>query len=51
MKIDLDELKAATEKAVELLQKKGHPHLQIIITQTGVKVVEDVISVPIQHKD
>ena len=49
--ITFDELKEATEKAVKLLQEKGNPHLQITITQTGVKIVEEQMGISIKFKD
>ena len=51
MDITFEELKIATEKAVELIQKKGNPHLQIVITQTGVKIVEEQIGISLDIKD
>ena len=50
-KILLEELKEATKAIVELLQKKGNPHLQITITQTSVKIVEEQMGIPLNFKD
>ena len=50
-KITFEELSEAVEKAVDLLRKKGHPHLSIVITQREVKVVEDKIGMPLDYDD
>ena len=47
----LEELQEATKTVVELLQKKGNPHLQITITQTSVKIVEEKMGIPLNFKD
>ena len=49
--ITFDDLQKATEKAVALLQEKGNPHLQIIVTQTDVKIVEAQMGIPIQFNN
>ena len=49
--ITFDDLQKATEKAVALLQEKGNPHLQIIVTQTDVKIVEEQMGIPIQFNN
>lgn len=40
--ISWQELEEASKPLKELLQKKGHPHMTIIIDQTGVEVLEGV---------
>lgn len=40
--ISWQELQEACKPLKELLQKKGHPHMTIIIDQTGAEVLEGV---------
>lgn len=40
--ITLQELEEACKPLKELLQQKGHPHMTIIIDQTGAEVLEGV---------
>ena len=49
--IAFEELQAATAQAVALLQEKGNPHMQITITQAGVKIVEEQMGIPTKHND
>ena len=49
--ITFDELKSAIESVVDLLCKKGHPHLSVVITQREVRVVEDKIGMPLPYDD
>ena len=49
--ITLEELNEATKAVADLLREKGHPHLMVIITQQGVKVVEDKLGLPFDCVD
>lgn len=40
--ITSQELQEACKPLKELLQKKGHPHIRIIIDQTGAEVLEGI---------
>jgi hypothetical protein len=50
-KISFEELKSAAMPLVELLRKKGHPHLQVIVTDSMVKITEDKMGVPLEYED
>lgn len=50
-KITLDELKKAAEPLVELLRKKGHPHMTVIVTGRWIKLVEDITGIPMPYDD
>ena len=49
--ITFEELKEATKKAVELLQKKGHPNLQIVVSQNCVQIIEEQMGILIPFSD
>ncbi len=46
IKIELDELQEKCGPLQDLINKKGHPHIAIIVTIDTIKVVEDVVSCP-----
>lgn len=41
-KITWKELEEASKPLKELLQKKGHPHMTIILDQNGVEILEGI---------
>lgn len=45
-KITIEELKEAAKPLVELLQKKGHPHMTAIITTKYAEITEGKVGVP-----
>ena len=50
-KIALEELKKAAEPLIELLRKKGHPHMTVIVTDWSIDLYEGVIGVPMVYED
>lgn len=46
LKLDLEELKDVCIPVVEYLKEKGHPHCQIIITDSNIKATEDIAGIP-----
>lgn len=48
MKITREELEEATKAIVDLLKKKGHPHMKVIIEQDHIELVEGVIGIPVE---
>lgn len=51
MKIEFEELQEATQKVVELLRAKGHPHMMVIIQQDRVELTEGIMGVPVSCED
>lgn len=47
MRIEFEELQEATKQVVELLKKKGHPHMMVIIQQDRVELTEGIMGVPV----
>lgn len=51
MDITTDELKAAAEAVVELLNAKGSPYTTIIIQQDKIVVTQDELAIPLPLRD
>lgn len=51
MNITIDELKAAAEAVVKLLEEKGDPHTTIIIQQDKIVVTQDIMGIQLPIKD
>lgn len=51
IQISFEELKKAAEPLVELLRKKGHPHMSIVVTGRSIVVTEDLMGVPLDYED
>ena len=51
IRISWQELEEATKPIKELLQKKGHPHMKVIVDQAGAEVVEGICSCPFEILD
>ena len=51
MEITTDELKAAAEAVVELLNAKGSQYTTIIIQQYKIVVTQDELAIPLPIKD
>lgn len=49
--ISFEELKKAAEPLVELLRKKGQPHMSAIVMGRSVVVTEDLMGVPLDYED
>ncbi|MEW9575827.1 hypothetical protein U9K47_10335 [Bacillus toyonensis] len=43
----MDELEKLSRPLVEFLQKNYHPHCQIIIGSETIRIVEDMMSLPV----
>lgn len=50
-RISFEELKQAAMPLVELLRKKGHPHMSIVVTGRNIVVKEDLMGVPLEFDD
>jgi len=50
-KITFDELKKTAEPLIELLRKKGHPHMTVLVTDWSIELVEALMGVPMPYKD
>ena len=46
-----EEIKKRAKPLIDLLVEKGHPHMSIIVNENHIKVVEDVVSIPIKEND
>lgn len=46
-----DELQAAAMLLVEYLRKKGHPHMTAIVSERSVRIVEDLVGLPLDYDD
>ena len=51
MKVEFDELQKAAEPVVDLLKKKGHPHMKVIIEQDHVELVEGLLGIPVKEEN
>lgn len=49
--ITFDELQEAATPLVELLRKKGHPHMTVLVTDWNVELVEALKGIPIPYED
>lgn len=49
--ITFEELEKAGMPLVELLRKKGHPHMNIIVSQRQIRITEDKMGVPLDYDD
>ena len=50
-KITFEELKKASEPLVELLRKKGHPHMTVIVSDWAITLVKDIMGMPMPYAD
>lgn len=50
-KITFEELQKAAMPLVELLRKKGHPHMTAVVTGRSVVIAEDKLGVPLHYDD
>ena len=50
-KITLEELQEAATPLVELLRKKGHPHMTVLVTDWNVELVEALRGIPMPYED
>ncbi len=51
MQITFKELREAAKPLVEILRKKGHPHMTVLVTDRTAIVVEDKVGVPFPYED
>lgn len=49
--ITFDELQEAATPLVELLRKKGHPHMTVLVTDWNVELVEALRGIPMPYED
>lgn len=49
--ITYEELKGAAQPLVELLRKKGHPHMTVLVTDWNIELVEALKGVPMPYDD
>lgn len=49
--ITFEELKGAAQPLVELLRKKGHPHMTVLVTDWNVELVEALRGIPMPYED
>lgn len=42
----MNELEKITQSLVEWLRNNSHPHTSIIVTDTSIRLVEDIASIP-----
>ncbi len=45
------EIAEMSQPLVRWLRENGHPHMSIVVTQTMVEVVEDVMGVPVDGEE
>lgn len=50
-KITPEELETAAQPLVELLRKKGHPHMTVLVTDWNVELVEALRGIPMPYED
>lgn len=50
-KITFEELQKAAEPLIELLRKKGHPHMTVLVTDWSVELVEAIMGMPLPYDD
>ena len=43
----MEELEKLVKQIIEYLKEKHHPHVEVVITQDGVKVKETIGSIPL----
>lgn len=48
---DYDELQEAASPLVELLRKKGHPHMTVLVTDRNIELVEALKGIPMPYED
>lgn len=46
-----EELKGAAQPLVELLRKKGHPHMTVLVTDWNIELVEALKGVSMPYDD
>lgn len=51
MKVSYEELKELTKPLVDLLVEKGHPNMTIVVNENYIKIVEDVVSTPLNDNE
>lgn len=49
--IELDDLIKAASPLINFLRKKGHPHMSAIVTGRTVKIVSDIVGMPLDYDD
>lgn len=49
--ITADELRKASEPLVELLRKKGHPHMLALVTDRAAEIAETTLGLPLPYDD
>lgn len=49
--ITFEELKSAAQPLVELLRKKGHPHMTVLVTDWNIELVEALKGIPMPYED
>lgn len=49
--ITFDELQEAASPLVELLRKKGHPHMTVLVTDRNIELVEALKGIPMPYED
>lgn len=50
-KITLEELQEAAMPLVELLRKKGHPHMLALVTDRAAEIAEMTLGLPLPYDD
>ncbi len=50
-KITIEELRSAATPLVELLRKKGHLHMTVLVTDDKIELVEALCGIPMPYKD
>lgn len=48
--VAFEELEKVSKPLIQLLKEKGHPHMSIVVSDSNIRIVEDVICVPIKEK-
>lgn len=49
--ITFEELQEAASPLVELLRKKGHPHMTVLVTDWNIELVEALKGIPMPYED
>ena len=49
--ITIEELQETATPLVELLRKKGHPHMTVLVTDWNVELVEALRGIPMPYED
>lgn len=47
----MDELERAAQPIIDWINKYGHPYVNVIITQDGIRVTENVMGIPVECDD